>query len=162
MKKKWSFAVIGVVAVLFAVTFTTASSLAGTPLYTVRMEQHSNNMNFLPTAVHGFTYTTENGYTLDYDVPKYCGGVVPLGTDATCFPTCLNTCPNTCDETCPNTCDYTCDTCEETCPFTCPITCWVSCYGTCFGETCDFCEPTSYDTCTGPQTCVRTCYPCPK
>ncbi len=139
------FAVMGFVAVLFAAVFTAASSwTTNTPLYTMRMEQQSSKMSFLPTEVNGFTYTTGNGYTLNTCAAGYCG-VVPLGTDATCHPTCMgNTC-ETCTPTCPWTCWNTCD--DPTCPSTCPVTCETC--ETCTGETCN--EPTC------PTTCWWTC-----
>lgn len=132
----------------------TATTSPHTPLYTVRMEQESNKMNFLPTEVNQFTYTAENGCTVLYEV-SLCG-VHPLEE-----PTVPETCPNTCDDetcygpTCPetscntcstcsstcNTCTQpTCETCEETCPYTCS-TCSSTCWNTCSGYTCkDTCE----------------------
>ncbi len=162
-----SIAAMGVVVALVAVMFATASSLmADTPLFTLRMEQASSKMNFLSTAMNGFTYNTRNGFTLNSCALGYCGGVVLLGTDATCHPTCdtcastcpdtcfstcpdtcINTCPNTCPATCPNTCLYTCDdpvTChgERTCKDSCGQTCPASCGGTCYGNTeCYPCDP---------------------
>lgn len=165
-KRKMSFAILGVVAVSLAVVFATAGSLmAGTPLYIFRMEQHSNKMSFLPTAVNGFTYNTENGYTVDYNVGGYCGNAGLLGTDATCHPTCegwtcdATGCQNTCADTCPNTCLSTCpETCEDTC-YTCEGNGWTcddtGCQDTCPGGTC---SPTCPHTCG--YTCWMTCPPC--
>ena len=158
MNKKMSVAVMGAVAVSVVVVFVSASPLmADTPLYTLRMEQHSSKMSFLPTAVNGFTYITEGGHTVSCDVAGYCGGVL-RGTDATCHPTCdgwtcdQTGCQSTCDETCPNTC-------SATCPATCPNTC-STCQGQ--GFTCD--DTSCQDTCeqgtcspTCPYTCGHTC-----
>ena len=155
-------AVIGIVAV--SITVTSASSLMGsTPLYTVRMEQVSHKMGFLPTEMNGFTYTTERGCTVDYNATKYTV-VVPLMTTPydtycdTCEPetceveTCEEpTCPWTCWETCANTCPVTCITCA-TCPYT-VCTCEVSCGGSC--------EITCKNTCIGTETCGPQCPPDP-
>jgi hypothetical protein len=137
MNKKMAITVMSIVAVSLVIAAATSSLMAHTPLYTVRMEQACNKMNFLPTEMNNFTYTTENGYNLNYDVSEYCSGAKPLGTDATCHPscddtceatcrglTCWSTCPDTCQETCPETCGQkvTCD--WPTCDYlTCPITC---------------------------------------
>ena len=153
---------VGIV-IFFAVTAVTASMpTCKTPLFAYRMEQQSSKMCFLPTAVNGFTYTTEDGYTLDIDsTGAVC--VRPEGTlwdscdgtcDDTCWETCwyscegstcAQTCPYTCWSTCPNTCQNTCpSTCQNTCPYTCWNTCEETCGGTCFGATC-------WDTCSGPE-----------
>ncbi|MBU7028515.1 MAG: hypothetical protein HXS48_16395 [Theionarchaea archaeon] len=61
-----------------AVAFVTADfSTSSTPLYTVRMEQASSSMRFLPTERNKFTYTTEKGYMLTCDVMKSCCGLCP-------------------------------------------------------------------------------------
>lgn len=140
-KKKMLVAVMGVVFVF--ITITSASSLMGsTPLYMVRMEQVSSKMNFLPTAVNGFTYTTESGCTVNYNATTNNFGAVPLMTTPgdtyceTCDPeqTCLGTCQ---EPTCPITCEGL--TCEGTCyRHECPFTEWI------FPATCD------YPTCLGP------------
>lgn len=117
---RMKMACMGVVAVFVAAALVTASSpVFSTPLYTYRMEQHSDGMNFLPSTVNSFTYTAENGYTLDY---TGCCGIVPSDVEPTneqhlcqwsvetCPLTCLNTCPNTCVQSCPNTCSA--PTCE--------------------------------------------------
>jgi hypothetical protein len=155
-------------------------STSNTPLYTVRMEQVSSKMNFLPTEMNSFTYTAENGYKLNLEVGGYwiadqinldttpqntcritCVPICPPDTlgghtceDTSCQPTCLTqdpTCPYTCI-----TCNPTCDdpwTCPDTCPFTCNPTCndlW-----TCYLSTCEFtCEFTCEYTCF---TCNPTC-----
>ena len=156
-----------------AVTAVAASPKRGVnaPLYTFRMEQASSNMNFLPTAVNAFEYTTEKGYVLDCDTGGCCtnGGVVydtgcytcPDDTCEHCptyFPaqtcdyTCPETCPVTCHETCPVTCEHTCPyTCKLTCADTCPYTCESTCPETCL-VTCATCNPTCTDT------CYKTCY----
>ncbi len=159
-KRQMSLAVVSIVVAFCAITYVTASSFAATPLYTVRMEQASSKMNFLPTTVNEFTYTAENGYTVNYAVAGYCGGIIPLisggvNTCETCDdPTCWNTCPDTCEPTCPNTCmgvtcstcmQPTCETCESTCPYTCS-TCTSTCWNTCSGLTCK-------------NTCEIDCWP---
>lgn len=150
MNKQLSVVAIGVAAFLVLSTLT-ASSLIGTPLYTVRMEQASSKMSFLPTDVNGFTYSTENGYTLNYDAAGYCGGTlleITVGKtcDGTCVidPTCPQTCRYTCDDptcgnTCPDTCPLTCDTCDHTCGLCTYDTCFISCVG--------FCQPTGEPGC---------------
>lgn len=152
MDKKWTIVVFSAVLVSLAVTYVTASSSINTPLYNVRMEQQSSKMNFLPTAVNGFTYTAEEGCNLDCGfsgAAGYCG-VSPLATSpaSTCNPSCFDTCEETCEWTCFDTCSNTCSTCTDpTCPATCPATC-----STC-NPTCD--EPTCAATC--PSTCAWTC-----
>jgi hypothetical protein len=130
--------------------------MSPTPLYTVRMEQASSKMSFLPTEIHGFTYTAEKGLTLNRDSFQYCSLVVPCaptdgGGGETCYPQCDTSQPtcNTCAETCPNTCFATCpDTCWNTCPLTCDdLKCIITCIYTCL---------TCYSTCEGP-TCIITC-----
>jgi hypothetical protein len=164
MNKKMSLALIGVVAVSLAVVFATAGSLmADTPLYIFRMEQHSSKMNFSPAAVNGFTYDTEEGYTMNYTVTNYSGAAL-LGTDATCFPTCQgwtcdatgcqntcnDTCPDTCSSTCPSTCSFTCSTCEGN-GWTCDAT---GCQATCPGASCGgTCSNTCGHTCAGETMC---------
>lgn len=140
-KKKMSVVMIGVVLVALGVTVT-ASSVSHTPLYTFRMEQVSDKMNFLPTEVNGFTYTSEKGYVLNYGLTGFCKNVEPLLTVP------IITCPiNTCPDTCPNTC-ATCSTCQgqPTCPYTCQDTCdGLTCEGSCEGTcevTCSTCEGT--------------------
>lgn len=144
-RKKMSVLMAGVVAVSLTGMLSTASSLAGsTPLYIFRMEQQSKDMNFLPTAVSGFTYTTENGSALNCNVGSF--GVI-LGHHTSPTPTC-QTCPSTCALTCPATCDD--PTCPDTCVSTCPSTCDV---------TCD--DPTCLETCeqTCRYTCTKPCIP---
>lgn len=158
MKKKLYLVVIGVAVVSFAVAFVSASALPSTPLYTVRMEQASSKMGFLPTAVNEFDYTTESGYTLSFNISGGHGSVL-RGTDATCFPTC-STCPYTCDETCPATCPNTCpDTCPATCVNTCPDTCDYTCPATCVTcpGICTYVQTCRY---TCPETCPNTCSTC--
>jgi len=142
--KKVLLSVTGGVVVLLAVACVTASSLAvSTPLYTVRMEQASSRMNFLPAEKNGFIYAAENGYNLNYEVTAYCGDMETLGkctyNETTCAVTCetcetCETCPGmfTCENT---SCQPTCPlgTCAATCAYTCPYTCDYSCEG---GYTC--------------------------
>lgn len=140
-QKLMSYIMVSAALVLLAVTAVTASSwrLSHTPLHTVRMEQASSEMNFLPTAMNNFAYTSERGYGLNYDVAGYCNSAVPLDTGGaptcevscdpclntecnTCWSTCVSTC-STCVSTCSNTCVSTCRTCVYTCPYTCAATC---------------------------------------
>ena len=134
-RKKVLITVASIAMASLAITAVTASSLAlNTPLYTLRMEQASSKMNFLPTAMNKFAYTTENGYNLDYEaLVGYCGAV-PLGSLYTCEVTCPYV---TCVVgTCSSCSGYTCDatSCQPTCWYTCEWTCnqW-----TCPGFTCD-------------------------
>lgn len=109
-----SLAVGTVIAVLAVMCVAASVQTSSTPLYTVRMEQISSEMNFLPTAVNGFTYTAEKGYTVNCEVSAYNGAnlfnPLTIGTtcetchDPTCV-TCFHTCLPTCDDTtCRNTC----------------------------------------------------------
>lgn len=142
MDKKLSYAVIGI-TIAFLVAATVAASpwiSSNTPLYTYRMEQASSEMDFLPTEKNDFTYTTEGGYNLNYDVLGCCDDQNPLiqTWQYTCefYETCdtCSTCStcSTCPATCPNTC-------QNTCPYTCWNTCPVTCRNTC--ETCAPCIP---------------------
>ncbi|MBU7025511.1 MAG: hypothetical protein HXS48_01115 [Theionarchaea archaeon] len=127
-RKMMVIAAISVAVASLAITAVTASPWASdTPLYTFRMEQASSKMNFLPTEMNQFTYTAENGYTLDYEVVGYCSDVKPLDTGVwTCYystcggPTCWLTCPASCYGTCNDpTCGSTCVTCPWTCGGSC-------------------------------------------
>ncbi|MBU7045922.1 MAG: hypothetical protein HXS54_05750 [Theionarchaea archaeon] len=152
-RKQKSISVIIVAVMLIAITSVTANSLAiNTPLYALRMEQASSKMSFLPTERNIFTYTTENGFDLNYSgTGECCGAVSPLDTGVwTCYySTCGgDTCYLTCPESCYGTCtDPTCVTCQgqNTCWATCPSTCEDSCGGTCEGRTCEetlcYCPP---------------------
>jgi hypothetical protein len=145
-------------------------------LYTVRMEQASSEMNFLPTEQHNFTYTTEHGCTVDYTVSEYCSitGILGTGSLDTCYgyPTCegFSTCWQTCNGwwthngyTCSISCGgWTCTphTCCTSCGnFTCVaiLTCMGTCIQTC-PETCDTCQGHGW-TCnaTGCQNTCSTC-----
>jgi modification target Cys-rich repeat protein len=150
MDKKWTIVLISAALVSLAIACVTATSSAcRTPLYTVRMEQQSSKLNFLPTEVSQFAYTAQKGYNVDYHVAACCYAA-PLSTSpaSTCNPSCFDTCEDTCEDTCFETCEYTCSTCTDpTCPATCPATC-----STC-NPTCD--EPTCASTC--PSTCAYTC-----
>lgn len=142
--------VIGVIALL-AVTVTATSWGGNTPLYTVRMEQASSKMHFLPAIMNTVVYTAEQGYTLTCAVT---GGTIPFKPEttdtcegwtceytcvgSTCASTCPYTCPNTCQSTCPNTCQNTCpNTCYNTCEETCEVCVTISTCVTCGGRTCD-------------------------
>ena len=182
MNKKYILigSLCAVLAVCAVAAVSADPSPASTPLYTLRMEQHSSELNFLPTEVNDFTYTTGDGFTLNCDVSTTCcTDVQPLSTapgGTFCF-----TCPPECDTsewtchgnyTCYYTCEghgYTCDqtSCQETCStcegWTCDAT---GCQSTC--STCDqpTCPDTCWDTCddpTCPYTCEHTCrYTCDK
>ena len=131
-----------------AVAFVTASTrtaLDDTPLFAVRMEQESNRMNFSPGEKNGFTYSSGQGFLIDYDTEYSGGGGEPLAytwdTDPTCWYTCSSppsTCQSTCASTCSNTCVNTCctcvNTCSNTCVSTCTNTCWESCSEPCGPE----------------------------
>ena len=180
-KRKISIAVFGIVLVLVAVTVVTASPriLPNTPLYAVRMEQASNEMNFSPMEDGGFTYSAESNSELSFEfagfctqaeppeptpVPNTCQGCESVNYTCqwdTCFQTCANTCESTCLYSCADTCVYTCDTCVETCWNTCVYTCKTcvyTCNNTCM-ETCgETCGETCYQTCW--ITCGETCWTC--
>lgn len=140
--QKMSFAVIGVALVSLAVTCVSAASwTSNTPLFTLRMEQASSKMNFLPTEKATFAYTTELGYNLNYNVDSRTGE--PLGNCTDYDTTCLITCPESCAGTCDTCGGYTCD--ETSCQPTCPA---GTCAWTC-GPTCP------------PRTCIDTLCICP-
>lgn len=166
-QKLMSYIVVIAVSALLAVTAVTASAWrpSHTPLYTMRMEQASSEMNFLSTARNSFAYTTGRGYELNCNVAGYCGagpaGEVSVSGPCiqtecyTCWPTCVSTCstcvstcPSTCSSTCGNTCGNTCDdsTCGNTCPNTCGSTCGNTCPSTCV-STCVTCVYTCWGTC---------------
>ncbi|MBU7047017.1 MAG: hypothetical protein HXS54_11345 [Theionarchaea archaeon] len=127
-----------------AVAFVAASTrttMDGTPLFAVRMEQESNKMNFLPGEKNGFAYSSGQGFMMDYDT-EYCSNAGPLAYTWISDPTCWTTCsapPSTCQSTCSSTCSYTCvstcctcvSTCSSTCMSTCTNTCWESCSEPC-------------------------------
>lgn len=133
-------AAIGIAVVLFAVTAVTAVPSLNTPLYTYRMEQTSNKMNFLPYKLNTYMYITEKGYYVNYGGFKITsdGG----GTDSV-----INTCSGT---------GHTCNG-AETCYSTCPYTCWITCWNTCL----ETCPHTCWETCYEPtcETCFITCHP---
>ena len=151
-KRVVSLVVIGVIIVGCA-ALATATTGISTPLFTLRMEQASSGMNFLPTAVAQFMYVTEKGYTV-----VGLTSAVPLDT-LTAPPTCPQTCDDlTCEETCPHTCWNTCGlTCSSTCPQTCDVTCGSTCYTCPGGYTC---YSTCPYTCGGNPTCQKTCETC--
>ncbi len=111
---------------------------SNTPLYTLRMEQQSSKLNFLPTEMNEFTYVAQAGYSLDYNADGSCGClgaryVVPR------WPYTCNTCDEYyCEE--PTHCG-TCATCwgMPTCsPVSCPWTEWPFCEVTQVWPTCDW------------------------
>lgn len=134
MDKKMLLTVISTIVALLAVTFVTASPwTANTPLYAVRMEQASSKMNFLPTEMNGFTYTSEKGYEISCDV-TICPNVEPSSDKPTSAQNpCKWTDPySTCSGyTCWLSCGGTCETCAVTCPNTCNPTCTGSTCITC-------------------------------
>jgi hypothetical protein len=168
MDRKLIFlAVMSVALVFLAVTAATAHpwTSPNTPLYTLRMEKASSEMNFSPAKGNGFAYTVEKGHTISYDVAEFYSDAELLATckpscvyscTDTCGGTCNSSCGETCPQTCVNTCDSTCvNTCDSTCVNTCPQTCVSTCDASCNG-TCDY---TCADTCWG--TCKETCeYSC--
>lgn len=139
MERNLQLLAIGIVVILAATTFVTASSSTfNAPLYTYRMEQASNRMSFLCTEMNGFTFEAREGFMLDYNV-KGVFPAKPLGTLDTCF------------ETCPQSCLFT--SCPEThVQLTCLVSCMLTCIGTeeitCYGYSCDY-------TCNG-YTCIAT------
>ena len=126
MDRKTVFIVVVSASVLLlAITAVTAHNrTVNIPLYTLRMEQVSSEMNFLPTEMNSFTYTAENGYNLNCVAPtEFCGAKpldIFLGTLG--GPTCeLFTTKHTCED----------EECIWTGAFTCPHTCFDTCWGTC-------------------------------
>ena len=125
MNRKILFVIVGIAVASVTVAAVTARSLTyNTPLYTVRMEQASSGMNFLPTEMNDFTFTAEIGYNLNY-VPEYCGAESPhvyaktYGGGDTCWG--YYTCPFTCKYNI--TCYYTCrPTACAPCPYGYPET----------------------------------------
>jgi len=129
-------AVSGALAILAVAAVTAHPFTPHTPLYTMRMEQVSSEMNFLPTEVNNFTYAAEKGHEFNYEALGVCCGVlneptIPLGT--CCYQLTCRTCEETCEgETCQASCWSTCNTCEPTCEEpTCLITCEHTCPYTC-------------------------------
>jgi hypothetical protein len=164
-RKTLSLVGAGVIAVSTLVLLSAAASLAAhTPLYTVRMEQASSKMHFLPTEMNEVAYIAEEGYVLTYHVTGDTCGIL----SETGLPSCPNMTCATCDPvyTCvPTSCQDTCETCYSTCLgyITCDTsTCMPI---TCFNTFCDTCDETCEYTCgpTCPDTCERTCrYTCDK
>jgi hypothetical protein len=150
MDKKAS-AAVACTGILLAMTVVTASSQEDTPLYTMRMEQASSEMHFLPSAVSEFTYTAEPGVVFSYAVTGYCGEpfyFTESPCEVTIGATCDSTCWPSCGYTCGSTCGFTCNTCIATCGFTCNPTCDAI--------TCDSCM----QTCITCSSCSLTCSTC--
>ena len=153
-KQKISLVATGIVLTILAVTCVSASSRISSPLYMLRMEQASSEMNYLPTDMNIFTYTSQEGYNLNHTA-NCCTGAKLLITGVTCYDSCGGTCDYTCWDTCQSTCPNTCvSTCPDTCVSTCPNTCQSTCPNTCV-STCDTCVSTCWETCG--QTCRYTC-----
>ncbi|MGD2248438.1 MAG: hypothetical protein PVF58_08525 [Candidatus Methanofastidiosia archaeon] len=155
MKKR--HAVVIAVTSVVMVSLVAASVMATTgtyaPLYHFRMERLSNKMSFFPSQLNPFSYTAEDGSTLNFCAQGCGGGVTPLST----YPN--TSCPPECDPTESDTCELTCwSTCPYTCSSTCNSTCSQTCSGTC--ETCEntcYCVPTS-DPYHEYMTCKDTKY----
>ncbi len=150
MKKTQKLLIVttSIIAVILATTFVTATPrILSTPLFVLRMEHASSTLDFLPTNVNGFTYTTEKGHTLTCNVEAY----EENSSGATAAITYGDTCPAA---TCPNTCQHTCVSTCETCVSTCQSTCVSTCH-TCAST----CPQTCIDTC--PATCWTCKCPCP-
>ena len=147
MKRNLIAAAVYAALLCTVLAVTAHSTLLHTPLYTIRMEQVSSRMNFLPQSVNEFTYTAKNECTLNYRA-GCCTSVEPLEITWEGDPTC-----STCDqETCYGT------TCEQT-------ACGGNTCSTCTQPTCETCETcstcptqssTCWNTCAGP-TCKPTC-----
>ena len=126
MDRKLICFVVAITVVVSLAACNSASSSCNTPLLTVRMEEASSEMNFLPYGVNSFTYAAEKGYTITCNA-GVCGHDphITSTSELTCIvPTCDFTCQYTCAQT---SCQTTCYTCLETCPKTC--------------QTCTECEP---------------------
>ena len=108
MDKQKFFALGVLVCMATAVTAHTQSVY--TPLYTVRMEQASSGMHFLPTEANTFTLTAEKGCSFDYGaVSLAVSADKPVATGATCEDTCDDpTCPAVCLSTFRYTCTPPC------------------------------------------------------
>lgn len=160
MDRKHFLTAVGIALVLAATVVTAGSQTTSTPLYTLRMEQASSRMNFLPTTVNEFTYTTESGVILGTvkdcgEEPLVTGEPLCQITEETCRKTYCYTC-NTCSSTCAYTCGYTCGcSCGFTCD-TCVATCGTTCNPTCDAITCDSCA----QTCITCSSCSLTCSTC--
>ena len=69
--QKMSIVTIGAVLVVFVMTVVTVNLLTShTPLHTVRMEQMSSKMVFLPTVTNESTYVTQKGVKMNYRCPN--------------------------------------------------------------------------------------------
>lgn len=176
--RQWTLIAASVTATFLVIMlFAVNTGTLDTPLFTWRMEQASDKMGFSPTPVNGFSYDTEKGRVLGYEITEdEYGYVKPLDSGQGCEQdtregegcrdtqddTC-QTCEDTCEDTCADTCSDTCSTCTgetscSTCPAdtcsniktqcgTCTDTCSESCEGTC--ETCT----SNCSTCTGGSSC---------
>lgn len=138
MKRKILIVLMSALFLVTALIVAAHPSLLHSPLYSIRMEQASSNMNFLPRSASEFIYTAQNGYNLNYSAQ--CSTCVrPLEITWEGDPTC-----STCDqETCYGT------TCE-------PTLCGGNTCSTCTQPTCETCE-TCYTCPTQVSTCA-TCY----
>ena len=135
--------VIAAVGVVFAVLAVNAvgarPSTSDTPLYTLRMEEASSEMNFLPTEMNTFTYTAEKGFTVGQKISTWSSEVHKFRDSAIVCPT-VNTC-------------FTCSTCDS-----CLICHTIS---NCPTEGSSTCEQTECILETCMQTvCGQTCQGC--
>jgi hypothetical protein len=92
MNRKLLMFIIGIAFVSITVTaaVTAYSPLSHTPLYTVRMEQQSSGMHFLPTEMNSPTYTSEPGFDLDFEATAINGEDSELASGhASCIWTCV-------------------------------------------------------------------------
>ena len=93
--------IVGIAIVACAVVAVSATFPgANTPLYRFRMEQISNQMNFSPVKMSGYTYTAEGGYTLHYEVSGSEGSVIPAGDKSWDILTCSTCVPTNCGGCC--------------------------------------------------------------
>lgn len=149
-RKVMSVAVSIMFALCVATVVTASSPSLNTPLYTFRMEQQSNKLNFLPTAVNEFIYTVENEYIMNVDAPVEFCNAQPLDNCTYLATTCNVTCPQSCAGTCDTCYGWTCynTSCQPTCEYTCDDpTCAPTCDPTCFDWTC------KHSTCSSGQMC---------
>ena len=132
MKGKQVIVVICIAIFTAVITVVASSSSFSTPLYTIRMEQASSKMNFLPKEANQFIYTAINGHKIFYDIKS--NGIFDDPPESQ-YDTCVMT-------ECDYTCGLDCQTIEE-CPTGDPETCegtscTPTCESTCDDPTCEF------------------------
>lgn len=120
MKKTQKILIASSISLVFLViTGVYASSgVTHTPLHTIRMEQVSSDMNFLPVEMNDFTYTTGQGCTIVCDTGQSSNGAYLFDTGTCCMVTCDFV-----------TCELPCHTDIESCNLiTCNfVTCVLPC-----------------------------------